>query len=480
MKFRILTTLVFLVTLTTNSQEKLGYFFNNLKKSSYSINIKEIFPVVNQQNGNTVVFLKDAKNIYAYKLNDSFKVISKIALENSKRKFKTLLGFSISDNEDYSLYLSNKSKNKFIRTTFSFKNKKSSSREFTLGNNEEFVQTASLNNKFYLITSKKHSDIVNLHIHQNENSESKKIDFSDQKIIDKLGQGTYVGNLLLYKPFIASDGFVKNKKSEEIIKIDSDVPNAIEIVSKTNKMYLNKDQIIFTFDSSNKNTQAIVIDPEKYKGTFKSFPKDLRSAKKTNSFFVDEKIFISTTNKNKLFLQIFDFNSEKLLKKYTIEKDKPISFKNTPIIQEGGAYTMVRKLESAKKFLRKINAGEFGISARKTNNTYKVTIGGYVKKASPGQMGAMGFSMTMSGSFLSPTFNAFVSSSNTRSIRIKSLLDLNFEHVKDKIPDNVFDKINDYTFNNSLETTIFKYKDFYIKGEYSQGSKLFTLKKFTD
>jgi hypothetical protein len=59
------------------------------------------------------------------------------------------------------------------------------------------------------------------------------------------------------------------------------------------------------------------------------------------------------------------------------------------------------------------------------------------------------------------------------------LFDANFNHIKGEIKENAFDKMKDFKSNNK-GSTVFKYKDYYIKTSYNTFSKDFIFRKFTD
>ncbi len=147
-------------------------------------------------------------------------------------------------------------------------------------------------------------------------------------------------------------------------------------------------------------------------------------------------------------------------------------------------YDAYRELGKTNRFLRRISKGNSGISARKVNNQYHVIIGGYiVQKSNAGMMMPFGgIPLGTIGSatvFFNPTQIAFNSFSNNKTTRIESLFDENFNHVEGEIKENAFDKMKDFKSNNK-GSTVFKYKDFYIKTEYMSFSKEFIFRKFTD
>nr|BFF39220.1 hypothetical protein BACY1_10250 [Tenacibaculum mesophilum] len=189
-------------------------------------------------------------------------------------------------------------------------------------------------------------------------------------------------------------------------------------------------------------------------------------------------------------MYILDLATGNFIKEYAASKDEEILFKNSPIIQKGGFYNGYRELEKTKKFLRKITTGKIGVSVIKNKNSYLFTIGGYVEQRSAAPMmmagfGGIGGPIASLGSvnvnlFFNPTMFAYNSFTNTKSTQIECLFDTGFEHIKDtKIPRNIFDKIKSTPRKSDIAYTIFKYKDFYIRSDYTPSDKTYHLRKFT-
>nr|BFF39222.1 hypothetical protein BACY1_10270 [Tenacibaculum mesophilum] len=103
------------------AQTEIASFKNFLKENS--TDIKDVIPVVNTENNDLAILIADAKNVYAYKFNDDFKLTGQLSSETKKRKYKILLGSSIYNNE-YKIFLTNKSNTQFAAVSFSFDNKK--------------------------------------------------------------------------------------------------------------------------------------------------------------------------------------------------------------------------------------------------------------------------------------------------------------------------------------------------------------------
>jgi hypothetical protein len=474
MKKKITLILLFIgMSFCVNSQEKIATFNNTLKTSNS--NIKDVIPIVNSKNDDLSIFIADAKNVYGYLFDNEFSLKEKLSSGRKDRKHKILIGNSVTENNTYRIFLSNKSKDHFTSINFSFKNQKTDSKEFTLAHPEEkFIQTVTSKNQFYLISASKTFNSLYIYTFDSKGTPKRnRIDLRGFGFFNYKGKNSTLVNLLI--------------KSSPLKKIEENTPNSIETTSEGRKMYLKKDVITFTFDENKEQTQILKIDLKNLKASVDQIKKPLQqiksSKKKTNSYINGDYIFSLAATKNIFVLDVINLQTKQTVKQFAATKEEKILFKNTPIIQEGGFYDNYRELEKTKKFLRKISSGKVGISVQKYNNEYHMTIGGYVTQRSGGMMmPGLGIPVASIGNvsfFFNPTQFAFDSYLNTKSTRIEGLFDTEFNHIKGEINDNAFDKIQLYSTNKDVTNIVFKYKDYFILGKYSYSTKTYSFRKFT-
>jgi hypothetical protein len=453
-------------------QTKVVQFVNSLKTSGS--NIKDVIPIVNTKNGDFAIFIADAKNVYAYKLDENFALKEKMASEEKRRKFKVIIGSSISeDNENYRVFLSDNNKTRFTSFNFSFKDQKASSKEFKLEKGDRFIQTVNSQNKFYIIATSFRSKSMYFYMFDDAgNPVRKKVDLSGIELI------SWKSKVLPISEFLSN--------SESVKKIEENNPNSIEVAASETKMYVRNHSIVLTFDENVDFTQVLNIDLKTLKATFSSFDKPMPDVYNvnTNSYLNGDKLFTLASTKKELTMEILEYNTGKVLKEYKIFRDKPIGFKNTPIIQEGGFYNGYREMEKTQKFLRKINNGNIGVSVLKRNNNYEVTLGGYtVQRGGGGGFAFGGFPIGGVGGvtfFYNPAFFAYGSYTSSKSTRVECLFDTNFNHLTGEIQENAFDIMKDYKSPVAKAETVFKYKDYYLKGSYSSKTKGYSLRKFSN
>ena len=468
---KIFTVFVICLIQTISSQETI-LTFNNILKTSLS-DVKDVVPIVNEETGDIAFFVADAKNVYGYKFDENFKLKGKISSEEKSRKYKILIGSSASNSDSYRVFLTNKNQDKFSSILFSFKDGVTTSKEFLLSRSETFIQTVQFNNQFYLISGAKERNQLFIYSFDNEGNPKRNfINVSALRFIDYNGKNKNLLSLLI--------------KGENIKKFEENTPNSIELTSEQRKMYVRDGSVLFTLDHHKMFTQVLKINLKSFQASSFQFKKPLlgKKAKRTNSYLNGENVFTIAATNEKFTVEILDFKTGNLIKEYSASKNDSITFKNTPIMQDGGMYSAYRELGKTKRFLRRITKGHTGISARKVNSQYHLVIGGYIVQKTNGGM-MMPFGGIAIGSigaatvFFNPAQIAFNSFTNNKATRIESLLDENFNHIKGEIKENAFDKMKALKSNNK-GSTVFKYKDYYIKTSYKSFSKDFTFKKFRD
>ena len=157
------------------------------------------------------------------------------------------------------------------------------------------------------------------------------------------------------------------------------------------------------------------------------------------------------------------FDTQEMLKEIVLHKDDSITFKNTPIIQEGPAFiagTITREMEATSKFLRKVSAGDIGIAAYRNDGNYRITLGSKKEIRSGG--GAMmplgGFGAMPMASFgpanvtFNPTFYAYGNYTSTKTVRIDCLFNEDFNHIAGEVPENILDKVKAFEDSFDSET----------------------------
>ena len=488
MKKKVISLLFFLINFFLFSQETILRIENNFKEQKTTSSYDEVLSIFNENNNNLALLFIDKRKIYNYLFDENFNIIDSISTDKRPRKYKNALGSSITNSNEYRIFLTNKSKKKFATINFSFKDKTTTISELKLNftnTNERLVQSISSQNKFYIITIQDFSNNIRIYsFDEKAKATEHLIDLSSFKVMNK----DYGDKLSALFFFSSLNGSTSNIN---INKFDDNSINSLVQTSDDVKMYVKNNNVIFTFDMNNEYTLALTINLNTYKGTFKKINKIYNfKAKNSNSYLFEDKLFQIASNSEKLYFIIRDFKSEDVLNQYVINKYEPISFKNTPIVQSEKSYTNKIKFQNTKQFLRKISKSNIGISIAKIKNKYQITLGAIKKIISNEGNFGMGFitpdvnirSFAPTNiAFFNPTNIAYNTYQNTKSITIKTILDKDLKHVKGGVSKNAFDLLSKYqdVYDNPKKgEAIFKYKNYYIFGHFNYGNRFYQLHKF--
>lgn len=486
---QIVTVISILVFFTSFSQKTLAKFSNGYSsKFQTFISYDEVLPIVNKKNDEFSLLFIGKRKIHGYLFDDNFNKIDSLTIGKRPRKYKETIGSSISLNNDYRIFLMNNNKRKFAVINFSFKDKKPTISELDLKfkfGKEVFIQSINLDNKFYLLTKEPYSSIINIYsFDEYANYKKHIIDLSEYEFLSKKGVREFDYFLPSHSSF--------DSTTAKLHKFDENSINSLDQTSNYTKMYIQNNHLVFTLDDNNEFTQIIDINLTDYHHSFKKINKiDGFKAKNSNSYLFKNKIFQVASTSKEMYFIIRDFNTGDILKQYSIKNDEPISFKNTDIIQYGGAYANKRVLKNTKQYLRKVANSNIGVTVDEIDEKYYITIGGFkeIKSGGGGMMMdgmpmPMGFPIISLGSatmFFNPIMTAYGSYTKTKSVNIKTILDEKFNHLEGNIQGNAFDKIDkfidegDYPEEGQI---MYKYKNYYILGHNTRYNPYYKLRKF--
>jgi hypothetical protein len=487
-------TLYILLTLTgihkTISQNLV--FEKSIHLKSGIKDNREVLPIVIEEKRAVLILLGNLE-ITAVETNEVFQEIDYYKIPRPNINFNDLLGYSI-NNSAYSLFFSNNKKNQFYIQTIDITNKQSNSKISELKlKKEKFLESFTYQNRFYIFSVKKMSSIIKLYEFDGGNLKAEKeFDLSRYKF----SNSPYFD---LYSTL--SESITPIQQNLSIAKIDNGNPVPLEIASNTSKMYSFDEKVFITIDNILNKTQIISINLNTYEHFFETIKHEPLGCEDavnvvSNSYLTSEVLFQIKASKSCLVIRTIDLQTKEIISEYEVAKDENITFKNTPIMQEGGTsiYTQGtdKELEKTKEVLRKISNGKIGISAYPLTNQIVLTVGGY-KEVQQGN-GVMTYSpettistpygnVNNSGaSSYNSTLFGYSNYKNTRSVHFKTLLDKDtYNHIEGMVSKNPFDQIKDFEDASSeaiRNETIFRIDNFYIFGYYSNSKKTYSLYKF--
>lgn len=473
--FRIISTFVFVFFFVEIGLAQEHFILIETAKDFPNEKLKEVIPITDNKNENIALLLKTKKGLESYLYNANKERINHISIEKLPLKSDVLVG-SANIGNDYRLFYSNKSDSQFSMVKLNFDIATYAINEdlkFKISN-EKFVKYISLEDRLYLLTLEKNSSTLKLYTFDMDGHvRAIKYDLSHEVIENDNGL-TYNLSTLIYH---------NNANNKAIEFVDESVPNALETTSAITKIYYQDGQIILTNNLYTKFTYKITLDIQKENYTFQKienaqFTKDDKLVS-ANSFIFKNHILTAYANGNQVYLNVFTENPLELVKTFTISKDEPITFKNGPIYIENGDLRKIREVEKSGKFVRKVAYSNVAISLFEADNKYIVTLGSSEPVAS-GNMILVGY--LVGGIVGAAIFSAFETYSETKSTRIQSLFDLNFNHLEGEVPKNGFDIIKDFINSNNLKhlqnQSVFKFKEDYVWGSYNRNSGYYRLYTF--
>lgn len=470
--FILLSIFLFSSLFDSFSQENVLFEFNTLETRSFVP--KASYLIENNNNGNLAVFIEYSKGLDAFLLSKDNEMVTSFGAEGLPRRYNQIIG-QILDGNQIQIFMKTDSNKKFGSITFDFDNKTTSVKElgFKL-KNESFLQTVSNNDSFYIFTIKKTGSAIMVYHFTKDGSYHKNIIDLSKEVFFKGDTKVHLDDLVSESSGLSS--------SVAMLKVDSDVPNSIESTSQINKFYEQQDHVVMSFDKSSKSTYVLEISLSDFSYTLRDFPKpsfEGKPYKKSASFIKDDLFLQFSSNKKQMEFSIKNWKSNETIRSFQIRMEDPIPFANTPVIIEGGYYdsNRVREVEETEKFLRKISRGDLGISLYKNKTGYQITLGGTQKLSGGGApmmmpMGGMPISQFGSATlYFNPVIYSYYSYTTSKSIRIESLFDLDFNNRDGEIEENVFDLISSFEKelrNNKLIETINKFGDNYLYSYYDK------------
>ncbi len=456
MKKILLGLIISLSSIQASCQQLL--FANKVSIDTLYMGKHQVLPIIN--NKALTLFLFDKKQINGLKFSEKFELEDSYSVDKQDNSYGILLGHSV-DASGYHLFFSKKNKKEFLSKTINI-NGKVVTDDIPLSKlkGEKFLNSISCQNSFYLLTVTKFSSILNMYVFKgNKLAEKKTFDFSEFKFSDSDYPDIYDAVRNIEEPTM-------NSEELKIQKIEADKPNSIDLVAEKNKLYYHDHCIFMTFDTELENTKMIIIDLNNYESKVVFYDQiniESEDSTKTvsNSFLFKNYLYQIKGNNHNLGIQIKDMKKDSVLQSYRIKANEEISFKNTPVTQNGSnIFGGEKDLDKTKRILRRITEGNVGIAVEEAYEGTILTMGGSKSFHSRGgqammtTMGATSMSINgVNGTFpvsfntqpYFPLYYGYRSYTYTKSVLFKSIIDpSNFKHLAGEVSENIYDKIEDY------------------------------------
>ena len=237
----------------------------------------------------------------------------------------------------------------------------------------------------------------------------------------------------------------------QITKVDEAGLPDLSIVGNRRKLYIKHDSIFLLLNNNDGKTKVFVFDTkantmsvrEMDQGSGQQWTNQNSSE---NSYLLDGKLYFVSATVDLLYISVSDFYTGKVLKDFTVAREDTISFKNTPIMQDGSLG--LKELTKTRQLLRKMVKAKAVIAALNDSLGISLIIGSN-KEMSSGGGGGGGSFMNAAGppgyTVYVPT-GGFSSGSWTKSVRFRMQLDsVSLNHLPGEMESSINDRIDDYT-----------------------------------
>ncbi|MBL0683975.1 hypothetical protein [Aquimarina mytili] len=487
MKHVFFMMLVILYVAPIISQKTVAYSDIALKSK------RDAVPLVNNQSNELSLFIADRKKLFLKKYNQEFKLSKEQVFKRPTSNLKNIIEGVYGLENQYLFLLSNNSKKRFeLLKVDAQQNSVTSIRDYLNYNEDEYLQTFKIKNQIYVMTIGKNQSYLNIHkINTNGSLEKRKYDLSSEEFFYKKNKKISLYKALLREEDNAINPVLPNilaPKRLELEYIESDISISIEKASKKNKLFVEDDKIILLLDQSNLYSQIVTLDLNSTNYKVDNIKKPFLSEyglTESNSFISKNQLYQLAVSNKYMKFTVTDISSKKLIKKIHLAQKDSITFKNTPIIQEGGEFNNYREMEKTSKFLRKLSLGSVGVSVYHSNDSIQVMLGGIehmhgmdggFSQVVTVDLGSTGVTYT----YVPPLLESYRSYAGSKSTYIKCLFDENWSHIPGEMPTNGFDKIEEIKkqiLDENTET-IFRFGDHLIYGYYYPKQRKYFLKKF--
>ena len=455
------------------SQELINSIDINLNK------IKNFYQIEDTNNNASIFILKNKENIEFIKTDEKLNISNRFEYKYAENeKSGDYIGNSFNNNEYYTYWKKNSKILEIQTINFSEKSLIKNEIKYPIESNEKIISTFSNNNLLYIISVTKRTSLVNFYILNKNNVEKKTVDCSRFSFLNSLNQKIDFWNFLK-----EGDGIVYRDGFQPFF-LDKINYNSIH-ASERKKIYINNEKIIFSSDINNNFSQFVSINLTDFNANSQILSKnDVNSGNSflsngTNSFLVDDKVFIAKFSNEMISIIIKNFENN-TLKTFSITPTEGHEYINSELIEEIGGIKNREIIKNEEKFLRRCFAKNPSISVYLLDEHYYLTIAGvsYPQQNSSHMLGMFGLIGGIAAAIINDGYSSSITSySDKKIVYIKS--SINSSDFKPTNFKNITSKFDDVRFyienNNSKENflTLFeKNNHFYLLAQKNKEEKV--------
>ncbi|MCL9804017.1 hypothetical protein NAT51_00675 [Flavobacterium amniphilum] len=445
--------------------------------------LKGINSIVDQEDNKTLLLLHDKSKTDVLVLDETFKQTGKITLAKEVNEKSQYLGYS-KNQQNYYTYWENPKEGKIEVKHLNLSDNTSGSSEIPFVLEKEIIfNCVTVKNSFYILSILKNTNTLNVYKLQEGQLEKKSIDCSHLKFINH--ESKPVNFWKLYSEY---DGRVY---SDGIKSVNTSIHNSIVLSTQKKKSYINGDSIILAFDNNYNFNQNLIINLNDYSITQKVLqqeniiPKSDMTDLQSNSFMVNNKVFLIKTGDQQVFVTIKDLDNN-VLKKISYTATDLGQYVNSEVVQEAGSIKSRRALEKPIQFVRKVGNLNPAITGVYENGKYTMTIGGvsYPQQSNGALIGGMvgGLAGALVGALVtsamySPTIDSYA---NKNIVSLKCIMDENFNPTSEKTEESNFERLRIFiegTVPHAYPHIFISGKDLMYSG-YDKENKVLNIYKF--
>ena len=413
--------------------------------NTYNYNIDDVklfLSVSNVVNKNTMLIFGEKSKTDFVLFDENFNEKFKISIQNEKKATIKMRGYSIIGNKYY--VYSEKNDQEIIVNELDFDLNKfeTSTIAFKLDRDERIVSRFSKQNSHYIVSSIKDTNVLYLYIFTGNKVIKNTINCAQLDLYNANSEVVNVWDLFSEKNgTVYKDGFnvFSNPFETDIIKS-----------TQKKKIFFTSNQIILSLDLNANFSQYLFIDLDNYTISQKKFQKQITAVgdfdhTNSNSFFVNNKIFLIKVDGSTVYFTIKDLN-DTTLKKFIMSAENVGDLKNFTPYLENGFFTKKKLLSKPQKFFNQLSDYQSSLFAYFDNNKYYFTFGAvsYPQQsvASLGMFGAIG---AIAGVIIdSSNSGPLANYSNKYIVYTKDVLSTDFESITENIGNSSIENLRNY------------------------------------
>jgi len=408
------------------------------------------------------VFVADKDKITAFSLNGALFFKDSLTAPRPDDDYEIMAGFSFS-NKQPSLFWASADYKKIQSLYFDYDTHQVTDYSFEMPfKDETIVSTYSENNSFYIITLMGSSDKLKFYIFNKDKYTARIVDFTKYDFTSIQNKKLSLNSMLQVYP---------------LQKIETKAYNNLEAGANPVKMYVTKNETIFTFDYNSTFTQMFAINNSTYTVQQTMVPQVfLKQAAKANSYYYKNKLYQIKLNADELALSASDLTTGEVINTYLANNTDSISFANSPLFSQSGRQRP-KPFKDTKRFLRKAATADAGLSVYQLPYDLLVTVGGVRGYVPTGNM-ILGVGLALGGYGGS----GLMEGEETEQLYFDSVFDDNFNHKIYSPTMLAVDHLSQFLAGKKNITlqTVTPFSDYYVLGYYDAKAKKYNLRRFMD